>query len=237
MRCGTATAECYSGSGLLVAARCNEGLLRWNEAEKYYRACSERYEDSSLEWYAFCRRTGQGDLDAARNLAQAYLDKGIELSAQPGPFTSVTFYLLEKQPQKALAAMEQAVAQVPTPPNVLWNAVIADMAKDTKKRDEALRRAKSLGVKLNRDARGGAAEPGTPSAAADGGVSVLADLIMSDLKQGGKGQIDLDAADKAVPRSMPGAEDGFTISSGSISTPTASTATPTAAGCDASVAR
>lgn len=66
-------AESYSGWGLVVAARCAEGMKEWKEAESYRRACSERYENSSGDgWYMWCVRTGRGDLRLAKVAADRY---------------------------------------------------------------------------------------------------------------------------------------------------------------------
>jgi tetratricopeptide (TPR) repeat protein len=197
LRYAEGAAECYSAFGLLSAGKCYEGLQRWDQAEKAYRACSERYENQSLEWYFFCRRTGQGDLEAARSLAQSHVAKEAGGGCRANPFNSVTFYLLEKQPDKALTKIEQALGDKPAPCDVLWGALIADLAKDAKKRDAALERAKTMGAKPAAEKRDDKAKTGTMSAVANDGASVLAELLMKDLARGGKGQIDVDAADKS----------------------------------------
>ena len=196
-------AESYSGWGLLCAARCYEGLERWNQAEKYCRACSERYEGSSFEWYYFCRRTGHGDVVAARDFAQSFIDKGRNAAYEPGWFDLATFYRLEEQPQKALTAIDQTLSQQKREPSscdLLWAAAIADLAKDAKKRDARLQQVKTLGVKLateqqKSEQQQNKAKSDKP-APADGGASIVADLIALDLTHGGKGEIDLDALEK-----------------------------------------
>ncbi len=69
-----AAAESYAGWGLEVAGRCEEGLENWTEAENYYRAISERYFESSAEWYFWCVRANRGDRATAQKLAKAYFD-------------------------------------------------------------------------------------------------------------------------------------------------------------------
>lgn len=67
-----AAGETYSASGLLCAARCSEGMEEWKLAEQYIRAMSERYDNSADEWYFWCIRTGAGDVEHARPLAEKY---------------------------------------------------------------------------------------------------------------------------------------------------------------------
>ena len=67
-----AAAQSYSGWGLYSAMRVFEGLKQWDEAEKYVRACSERYPNESSAWYFWCIRTGHGDIEEAKELAESY---------------------------------------------------------------------------------------------------------------------------------------------------------------------
>ena len=55
-----AAAESGEGWALILAGSNHEALQHWDEAEAYYRRCSERYSDAGTSWYYFCRRTGQG---------------------------------------------------------------------------------------------------------------------------------------------------------------------------------
>jgi len=69
-----AAAETWSAWGLLLASRCYEGLGRWDESEKWVREAATAYPTSSgHEWYFWCRRTGRGDVDSARKLAEQTL--------------------------------------------------------------------------------------------------------------------------------------------------------------------
>ncbi|QDV20968.1 Tetratricopeptide repeat protein [Gimesia panareensis] len=63
----------YSAWGLLTAAYCYEGLGELEQAEQYHRACSMQYAGSATGWYFFCVRTGYGDIDSARQVAEQRL--------------------------------------------------------------------------------------------------------------------------------------------------------------------
>jgi tetratricopeptide (TPR) repeat protein len=58
---------------LRVAAWTYEGLGDWKRAEELRRKISERYESARIHWYFWCRRTGRGNLGAARRLAESAL--------------------------------------------------------------------------------------------------------------------------------------------------------------------
>lgn len=66
----------YSASGLHVAAICYEARKEYDDAQLWWQRLSEAYGGSSrLEWYYFCRRTGYGDLAAARDMARKYAEQ------------------------------------------------------------------------------------------------------------------------------------------------------------------
>ena len=61
-------------------AVCHEGLKEWEQAELWQRRMTERYPNSSLfYWYCFCKRTGHGDTEAARE----YVEQSLAARRQP----------------------------------------------------------------------------------------------------------------------------------------------------------
>lgn len=182
----TAAAESYSCWGLLCAAACYEGLQEWEKAEEYVQAAAHRYRESSVEWYYFCRRTGHGDLQAARNLAKAYVDDPSAQDARDAQYAASAFYILEKQPDKVLAIYRESFAQLADPFFGLWVALLADELKDAKTRDAALARIRADGPSAVRKEIGKARKE----------LIQLAAWIEGDLAQAGKGEIDLTAVDK-----------------------------------------
>lgn len=65
-------AQSWAGWAMWCAAVCHEGLGNWDAAETWVRRVSERYEDSKCDWYLWCRRTGWGDIDSARQLMEDF---------------------------------------------------------------------------------------------------------------------------------------------------------------------
>jgi tetratricopeptide (TPR) repeat protein len=56
--------------GLRIAIRCAEGREKWNEAEQLVQSLSRQSPDRAADWYFWCVRTGRGDIEAARQLAE-----------------------------------------------------------------------------------------------------------------------------------------------------------------------
>ena len=62
-----AAARSWAGWAMTCAQNCAEGLEKWEAAEAYAHASSERYPRSMWAvWFLFCERTGHGDIAAAR---------------------------------------------------------------------------------------------------------------------------------------------------------------------------
>jgi hypothetical protein len=62
-----AAARTWAGWAMTCAQNCAEGLEKWDAAEGYARASSQRYPGSMWAvWFLFCEQTGHGDIAAAR---------------------------------------------------------------------------------------------------------------------------------------------------------------------------
>lgn len=195
----------------LCLGQCSEGLQQWDDANEHYKFASDeqfRMPNAGTEWYFFCRRTGEGDLDEARKTAE----KAIKFTAPsnyPTPLADViTFELLEGRPEKARPLAEQLLATSQSPRDALWLALIADQLHDAKARDAALERAKILGARIdsqNKAAGGEKAKSADGKAPVPNGAGAMAELIAKDLAAGGNGDVDLEAANRLGGR-LPGEE-------------------------------
>jgi len=127
-------ADSYSAFGLLSAGRCLEGLEEWEEAEKYFRAVSQRYDSSWLDWYFWCHRTGRGDVAAAAEFCREQFPK---LPEQLAHLQLVAIYQqLEGNLDQALAIHERYRAQPDERDYCLLSAiVILDGLKRNEERD------------------------------------------------------------------------------------------------------
>ncbi len=76
-------AATWAGWAMNCAAKCAEGEQDWQRAEAWYSRETERYPDSSWAvWYFFCKRTGQGNLEARSSVCGAVFDRS-RRSARP----------------------------------------------------------------------------------------------------------------------------------------------------------
>ncbi|MBN1394386.1 MAG: hypothetical protein JW959_05140 [Pirellulales bacterium] len=179
-----AAAETYSAWGLEAAADCYEGMHKWEESEKLRIAIGERYHNSWLDWYYFCRRTGHGDLDAARKRGMEYVNS--DYYQKTYPKEAAVFNILEKEPRKAADKLADFFQKVACIRVGLRLVVLHDELGDAAARDKILQTLLTSNYTpsktFNKEAR-------------DALVG-LAKLIDADLKAGGKGNIDLAEADR-----------------------------------------
>ena len=161
-------------------------MFNWQLAERYTQAAAERYQGSELYWYFFCRRTGQGDLQAAKSLARKYLQDPATPPAWLENFWIGDFYLLEGETETALKHFERCHDKSNDPYDGLRVAVVADQMKDAKRRDAMLLRIKEKGPEFIASSTG---KPRTE-------LLSLVQWMIDGLAKGGKGDIDLAAADK-----------------------------------------
>ena len=127
-------AETGAEWALFCAADCLTGLGRWDDAERQIRAAAEAYSESAPVWYFWCRRTGRGDLAAARNHVRQAMANAQLIT----PTYLATFLALEGEKEKALTVLRDALA-LQSHPLVAWQAsLLADELKNAKLRDELL---------------------------------------------------------------------------------------------------
>jgi len=63
-------ANTYQATSMIAASNVLEALAQWDESERWIQAVSQSYPSTSgYHWYYWCRRTGRGELEAARRLA------------------------------------------------------------------------------------------------------------------------------------------------------------------------
>jgi tetratricopeptide (TPR) repeat protein len=99
-----AAANTWSEWGLQLAADVYEALGRGDEAEKWEREASTSYPTfAGYEWYFYCRRSGAGDVNASRELAQGYFASDWLRSDDGGRNVLLVFDMLEDNKPAALA--------------------------------------------------------------------------------------------------------------------------------------
>ncbi len=135
-----ADAAAQSGAGWAMhgAAQCHELLGEWEAAEKYVQGIAERYEDSGSDWYCWCRRTGHGDLDAARTLAKATIVKHAASDNYYDRIERATFQYAEGEDAQALATLQALFNRYRNQTVGVQAALLAEELKQPELRDKLL---------------------------------------------------------------------------------------------------
>lgn len=133
-----AAAESASEWSMDTAARCHEMLGEWQKAEAYRHAISEHYAASAMQWMLWCFRTGHGNVEAADACARAHFESlGTSLYWQTREQIGI-YYLLRKEPEKALVVFDQTFEQSHDSYDAMHAALIADTLGKTEERDGLL---------------------------------------------------------------------------------------------------
>ncbi len=105
-----AAAETWSAWGLELASRVNGGLGHWDDSEKWIREDVTSYPSSSGdEWYFWCRRTGRGNLEEARKLAQTFFASDWIKTNLDGQLKLFTYRLSEGDTRAAFEVIKNCV--------------------------------------------------------------------------------------------------------------------------------
>ena len=110
-------AETYSAWGLSTASLLTEKLARWEESERWIQALSTSYPSSSGSlWYYWCRRTGRGDVEAARKLfAQLEANSSKKHRTRIQWVKAGVFRLMEDDVEGSLEAYRKALSYYMSP--------------------------------------------------------------------------------------------------------------------------
>jgi tetratricopeptide (TPR) repeat protein len=175
-------AETGAAWAMTCASECYEGLEDWQRAELWIRQTAERYPKSSAAaWYRFCKRTGHGDIEAARAFALAHVPPGVLDRPDPGRLSRDAFSLWASGSLKeALHALEQAARAQPNPANSIAAFLVADELGDNARRDRLL---EDLCTNLQRQ---------VPR------MVTIGRMMRDALAGGGEGALDLAAVDKVL---------------------------------------
>ena len=132
-------AATWAGAGMQSAAYCHESMGHWDQAELWVRRSTERYPETDwMSWFVWCRRTGRGDLAAARAFAVAFM-KGFGDRPTVGRCDAIgRFYIVDGSPKEALSVLVPLQDKLPDPIRGLMIASQAEAMDDTESRDRAL---------------------------------------------------------------------------------------------------
>ncbi len=153
----------------------------WERAEAWHRQISDRYSESSYDnWFYFCKRTGHGDLKAARDFVDLVIKQRAERRNPILEEAAGCFYWLDGRTEQAKAVLSKAYNRGSLVA-AFCLAMIADDAKDASRRDQILKdliaRCKQSAPKL---------------------VAICQMLLDTVLDPGGKKPLDQAALDRLI---------------------------------------
>jgi hypothetical protein len=128
-------------------------LGHWDDSEKWIREASTNYPTSSGdEWYFWCRRTGRGNLDDARKVAQSLFSAEWITHDISGQLKLFTFHLSEHDTRAAFADLKNSVKLAETghglPEDLVraqvQTAIVARELKETDAEQAAIKEARQL---------------------------------------------------------------------------------------------
>ena len=138
----------YDYQTVAIAIECYEYLRDWASAEQHMKmAVDEAYstgESWALHWYYLCKRSGQGDITAARRTAMEYVD-GIDATIKrfhPKAYSlqrrqqyidshalyianCAMFHVIDQQPEKSIELLKKSLAYRVNPYESLHLALVA----------------------------------------------------------------------------------------------------------------
>ncbi len=182
-----AAAQTGAGWAMAAVAYCYEGVQDWENAEAWFRTTSLRYDDCDPGWYFFCRRTGHGDIEAARRRMLERIENAPNVVDEKRFLLAKgLFYVLEGQPEKGLEILFDEIPGNAPSPYHLHIAMVADRLGEPEYRGIALRRATRgvpSGFRLSTD------KPQKK-------LARLAKHLNEDLRREGKAELDLKVLEK-----------------------------------------
>jgi tetratricopeptide (TPR) repeat protein len=134
-----AAAATWAGRAMECAVECYEAMGEWERGEAWAQRLSERYPNTMwARWYCDCKRTGRGDIAAARAWTDAYVDSARGRPDLADPYWVPYSFWLSGSTKKARDAFEALFAEKPSPQMGIGIALTADEAGDAARRDAVM---------------------------------------------------------------------------------------------------
>jgi Lectin C-type domain len=166
---------------LITAGSCAEALGDWSTAEEYFRHNTEAYGNQPIDWFSFCRRTGNGKTDEARQVVTKFIADYDPQTANVAPFYLGVYYAIDGEFDDAYRWLKPYCEHTKTTTTLLFTALVADRLKDSETRDALLLKARCpIAIDVSAESK----HPRTE-------LVLLAELLADDLAAGGHGTIDM----------------------------------------------
>jgi tetratricopeptide (TPR) repeat protein len=139
-----AAAETHAAWAMDCLVRCYESMHNYDEGEKWLLERINHYGSGEFMWYSWCRRTGHGDLAAARAAVETRLTREGESASG---VSAGMFLLCEDRLEEAYQAFARQQLANKDPAAGLLAATVAAELEETDDRDAALELVISEGGK------------------------------------------------------------------------------------------
>lgn len=136
-------AQSYSYFGLKLASEVYEGMGDWKKSQFFIAEATRSYPTAAaMAWYGWCKRTGRGDVDAAREFAAKSIADDAKNPSAYQAQRACAYYFLEGDADSAIKRLD--FSRCPNEDN--WDAVwriglttiAADALKDTDRRSKSI---------------------------------------------------------------------------------------------------
>ena len=139
-------AQTWAGWAMSCASECLEALHEWHASEEWVKNETWRYPSTRLLWYFWCRRTGRGDVDAAKEVAQKLVDEYSSRNPPAGQDHVGIFHLLNGDRKRAYEAFQSEQSQSRSYWSGFHVILLADEFGETHVRDRILNTFVKAGV-------------------------------------------------------------------------------------------
>ena len=200
-----ASAESGAATGMLVVVACYEGMHEWDKADAVLRGMVERYPETAWpHWLLWCARTGHGDLESARRVA----DRAAEALGMPqGPDEMAVvghYYAWAGRPAQAIPPLSAHFLRMQDPLVGTCVAVLADESKDFAHRDAVIEQLLRLTTPPKPGERAAVRDPKAREA-----LHRFYEVLRTWLADGAGKPPDLKAIDEALAALAPGYRGGL----------------------------
>jgi tetratricopeptide (TPR) repeat protein len=132
-------ASTKSGGGMIAAGRCHLALEHFDRSEELFAATSNRYAEDVFEWYAWCKLTGRGSVDDARELVEKQLKAEGDRVTQAKGVRNAIYYLLSNQDLEAAKLLNRILVKSNDERVRMYYFVAADRVRNAEARDQAVK--------------------------------------------------------------------------------------------------
>ena len=135
-------AETRAAWATACAQRAHELAGDFDVAEQWVAERSQHYSNNGTDWYFWCQRTGRGNMDAAKAVADQFVAAYQSSPNYYYQYLVADVYFLEGKLEEARDAYRKSFDARPDPVVALYIAMICDQLKDPAGRDQILAAAK-----------------------------------------------------------------------------------------------